>query len=126
MSNTNNTKNTKTFADAMSIRRTDNADGLDAMFPASEQTTDTPSGDGSASRPQKQKGVGKYANQPTGIKDGSRQQMAFKLPVETIEQIRRVCYWGRVEQWQFVADAVQAAVEKYEKKNGALQPIPDR
>ena len=120
-----NTKNTKTFADAMSIRRTDNADGLDAMFPASEQTTDTPSGDGSASRPQKQKGVGRYANQITNTKDG-RQQMAFKLPVETVEQIRRMSYWERVEQWQFVADAIRAAVDKYEKTNGELKPIPDR
>ncbi|MBQ5901030.1 MAG: hypothetical protein IIW86_04120 [Clostridia bacterium] len=123
-----NTKNTKTFADTMAIRRPD-ADGLDAMFPATEQAAATPSGepsgDGSASRPQKQKGVGRYANQITNTKDG-RQQMAFKLPVETVEQIRRMSYWERVEQWQFVADAIQAAVAKYEKTHGELKPIPDR
>lgn len=123
-----NTKNKKTFGSAMAIRRTDTADGLDAMFPATEQATATPSGDGGTQeRPkQKQKGVGKYADQPTATKDGSRQQMAFKLPVVTVEQIRRVSYWGRVEQWQFVADAVQAAIDDYESKHGTLQPIPDK
>ncbi len=126
MSNTNNTKNTKntkTFADAMSIQRRDAI--FDTMFSAQPDTTATPSGDGSTPK-QKQKGVGKYADQPTVIKDGSRKQMAFKLPVETMEQIRRYSYWERVEQWQFVADAIQAAVDKYEKKNGELRPIPDK
>ena len=134
MSNTNNTKNTKntkTFADAMAIQRTDTM--FDGMFsnPATAEP-ETPATDGGSTpqaqeQPkQKQKGVGKYADQPTAIKDGSRKQMAFKLPVETMEQIRRFSYWERVEQWQFVADAVQAAVDKYEKKNGELKPIPDR
>lgn len=123
-------KDKKTFTDAMQIQRTDKM--FDGMFstpePMTNEPTETPSGDGSAAREhpkQKQKGVGKYSDQPTEIKDGSRKQMAFKLPVETIEHIRRYSYWERVEQWKFIASAVSAAVEKYEKENGTLQPIPD-
>ena len=110
------TKNKTNFVQP--IKRTDTADGLDAMFPPSEQPqpTATPSGDGSA--PQKQKGVGKYANQKTVTDDG-RKQTAFKLPQKTIQQIHVLASLEISEQWQVVADAIQAAVDKYEKENGA-------
>lgn len=116
--------NTKTFADAMTIQRTDTM--FDGMF--SNPTTaehETPDADGgntpqAQEQPkQKQKGVGKYANQKTVTDDG-RKQTAFKLPQKTIQQIEALHWRWRVKQWQVVADAIQAAVDREERQNGAL------
>ncbi len=64
---------------------------------------------------------GESHTQPTTTKDG-RRQTAFKLPNKTIEQIRQVSYWERIEQWKFVADAVDAAYCKL--KNNSNNPLP--
>lgn len=107
--------NTKDFTDAMAIRRTDNApDGLDAIF-TPEHSAPTPK--------QKQRGVGKYAGLSQETNDG-RKQYAVKLPVNMIEKIRDYSYWQRVEQWQFVADAIRAAFDAYEQDHGEIKPRP--
>jgi len=99
----------KNFADTMAINRPDKQDdGLDAMFGASTQE-----------RPRK------YANQSTDTKDG-RKQITFKLPVQTIEKLRAMAYWRRLEQWEIVDDALLDIVAAYEKKYGKLKPIPTR
>ena len=59
--------------------------------------------------------------QPTNTKDG-RKQISFKLPIKTIEQITQVSYWERIEQWKFVADAVQVAYDKL--KETSPDPLP--
>lgn len=105
----------------MAINRTDTDNGLDAMFPATDEPTQAavvPQQDERQPRTQPQP-------QPTTTQDG-RKQITFKLPADVIDKIRAFSYWERVEQWQFVADAIQAAVDKYERKNGALQPPPKR
>ena len=86
------------------------SDGLDAIFPTTSETMAQPP----ETRPA-----------PTTTKDG-RKQITFKLPDSTIENIKRFSYWERVEQWQFVADAIDAAIKAHERENGELQPIPKR
>lgn len=97
----------KSFLQNMEITRSDN--GLDAIFPATPGTQAT-----QAQKPD-----------PTTTKDG-RKNITFKLPAQTIEHIKRFSYWERVEQWQFVADAIDAAIKAHERNNGELQPIPKR
>ena len=53
-----------------------------------------------------------------------KRQVSFKLPMNTINDIKAICYWERKEQWQLIVEAVQDYVKEYEKKNGALKPIP--
>ena len=110
-----NTKNTKTFADAMAIQRTDTM--FDGMFsnPATaepeKRATDGGSTPQAQEQPkQKQKGVGKYANQPLETSDG-RKQISFKLPVETIEQIKALHWQWQIDQWQVIVRAIQSAVD---------------
>ena len=65
---------------------------------------------------------GTRRTQPTNTKDG-RKQISFKLPTKTIEQILQVSYWERIEQWKFVADAIQVAYDKI--KETSTEPLPN-
>lgn len=113
-------KEKKNFADTMAINRPDK-DGLDAMFPASDQ----PQAPAEPAAP-KQTRTGKYRGQRTDTNDG-RVAVTFKLPADMVDQLRAMAYWDRVEQWQIVADALSAAVEVYKTTHdGKLEPIPTR
>lgn len=102
----------------MTIRRTDNGDGLSAVIPTEQTESSTP-------QKQKQKGVGRFAGQPVNTKDG-REQITFKMPTATIELLRRYSYWERIEQWRVVDAALTEYLNTYQKEHGELSAIPER
>jgi hypothetical protein len=50
----------------------------------------------------------------------------FIINEELLEKLKAIAYWDRVLIKEVVNTALQDAVDKYEKKNGDIKPIPTK
>jgi ACT domain-containing protein len=50
----------------------------------------------------------------------------FIINEDLLEKLKAIAYWDRVLIKEVVHTALQDAVEKHEKKNGAIKPIPKK
>ena len=50
----------------------------------------------------------------------------FIINEELLDKLKAIAYWDRVLIKDVVNTALQDAVSKYEKKNGAIKPIPKK
>lgn len=50
----------------------------------------------------------------------------FIINEELLDKLKAIAYWERVLIKEVVAEALQEAVVKYEKKNGVINPIPKK
>lgn len=50
----------------------------------------------------------------------------FIINEELLEKLKAIAYWDRVLIKDVVNTALQEAVSKYEKKSGAIKPIPKK
>jgi hypothetical protein len=50
----------------------------------------------------------------------------FIVDEALLEKLKAIAYWDRVLIKDVVNTALQEAVDKYEKKNGAIKPIPNK
>lgn len=58
-----------------------------------------------------------------GTRDGET-RATFVVNEELLEKVKALAYWDRVTIKTVVNTALQEAIDKYEKKNGPLQPTP--
>ena len=50
----------------------------------------------------------------------------FIVNEDLLEKIKRIAYWERVMLKNIINTALEDAVNKYEKKNGVIKPIPNK
>lgn len=50
----------------------------------------------------------------------------FIVNEDLLEKLKAIAYWDRKLIKEVVAEALEGAVSKYEKKNGAVKPIPKK
>lgn len=50
----------------------------------------------------------------------------FIVNEELLDKLKAIAYWERLLIKDVVAEALQEAVVKYEKKNGVINPIPKK
>jgi hypothetical protein len=50
----------------------------------------------------------------------------FIINEELLEKLKAIAYWDRVLIKDVINTALQETVAKYEKKNGAIKPIPKK
>jgi len=50
----------------------------------------------------------------------------FIINEEILEKLKAIAYWDRVLIKDVINTALQETVAKYEKKNGAIKPIPKK
>ena len=50
----------------------------------------------------------------------------FIINEELLEKLKAIAYWDRILIKEVLNTALQEAVTKYEKKNGAVKPIPTK
>jgi len=50
----------------------------------------------------------------------------FIINEDLLEKLKAIAYWDRALIKEVVHTALQDAVEKHEKKNGAIKPIPKK
>lgn len=50
----------------------------------------------------------------------------FIINEELLEKLKAIAYWDRLLIKDVLNTALQEAVAKYEKKNGAVKPIPEK
>lgn len=50
----------------------------------------------------------------------------FIVNEDVLDKLKAIAYWERVLIKEVVAEALQEAVVKYEKKNGVINPIPKK
>ena len=50
----------------------------------------------------------------------------FIINEELLDKLKAIAYWDRVLIKEVVNTALQETVSKYEKKNGAIKPIPKK
>ena len=50
----------------------------------------------------------------------------FIVREELLEKLKAIAYWDRVLIKEVVSTALEETVAKYEKKNGAIKPIPKK
>lgn len=60
-----------------------------------------------------------------GTKEGET-RATFILQEELLDKLKAVAYWDRRLIKEVVSSALQEAVDKYEKKNGNIKPIPKK
>lgn len=58
-----------------------------------------------------------------GLKDGEI-RATYILPEATVERIKDMAYWDRLDIKEAVATLLSAALEAHEKKNGTIKPRP--
>lgn len=60
-----------------------------------------------------------------GTKEGET-RATFIVKEELLEKLKAVAYWDRIKIKDVIASALEEAVNKYEKKNGEIKPIPKK
>lgn len=60
-----------------------------------------------------------------GTKDGET-RATFIVREDALEKLKAIAYWDRLLIKEVIISALDEAVAKYEKKNGAVKPIPQR
>jgi len=50
----------------------------------------------------------------------------FIMNEELLEKLKAIAYWDRVLIKEVINTALQETIVKYEKKNGAIKPIPKK
>jgi len=60
-----------------------------------------------------------------GTKEGET-RATFIVKEELLEKLKAIAYWDRKLIKDVVASALEEAVNKYEKKNGEIKPIPKK
>jgi hypothetical protein len=60
-----------------------------------------------------------------GTKEGET-RATFILKEELLDKLKAIAYWDRLLIKDVVNTALQETVAKYEKKNGAIKPIPKK
>jgi len=58
-----------------------------------------------------------------GLKDGEI-RATYILPEATVERIKDMAYWDRLDIKEAVDGLLSAALEAHEKKNGTIKPRP--
>lgn len=107
-------KQSKDFKEQFKIDRTDINNGLDVLIPSSPAPAPAP----------KQTRTGAYRGQRTDTDDG-RTAVSFKLPTDTIEQLKKLCFHDRRPQWWVVNEGIKMMVAKYESEHGELPSMPE-
>jgi hypothetical protein len=60
-----------------------------------------------------------------GTKEGET-RATFIVKEELLEKLKAIAYWDRKLIKEVVTSALEEAVNKYEKKNGEIKPIPKK
>ena len=60
-----------------------------------------------------------------GTKEGET-RATFIVKEELLEKLKAIAYWDRMKIKDVIASALEEAVNKYEKKNGEIKPIPKK
>ncbi|MFV0180295.1 hypothetical protein OBK28_12080 [Empedobacter falsenii] len=60
-----------------------------------------------------------------GTKEGES-RATFIVNDGVLEKLKAIAYWDRVLIKEVVNSALVSAIEKYEKKNGEIKPIPKK
>ena len=50
----------------------------------------------------------------------------FILNEDLLEKLKAIAYWDRLLIKEVITNALQEAVDRYEKKNGSIKPIPKK
>ena len=50
----------------------------------------------------------------------------FIINEELLDKLKAIAYWDRMKIKDVIASALEEAVNKYEKKNGEIKPIPKK
>ena len=60
-----------------------------------------------------------------GTKEGET-RATFIVKEELVDKLKAIAYWDRKLIKEVVTSALEEAVNKYEKKNGEIKPIPKK
>ena len=60
-----------------------------------------------------------------GTKEGET-RATFIVKEELVDKLKAIAYWDRMKIKDVIASALEEAVNKYEKKNGEIKPIPKK
>ena len=60
-----------------------------------------------------------------GTKEGET-RATFIVKEGLLEKLKAIAYWDRMKIKDVIASALEEAVNKYEKKNGEIKPIPKK
>ena len=60
-----------------------------------------------------------------GTKEGET-RATFIVNEEILDKVKAVAYWDRTSIKEIITTALEESIAKYEKKNGAIKPIPKK
>lgn len=55
-----------------------------------------------------------------------RERLSVLIPFDTVERVRNAAYWDRVPLARIVDDALNAAIDRYERSRGKEYPERDK